>query len=150
MNDKHYRMYILVKDTVPDNYVPLMVGHAVANLIFTYYGWTDTIEQYSIAKRMNNWRYDSNMKKVICRVSEKEFQRAIIEAGYYIIQSETSGLDPDHLTDCVVAFVPRTNYPKFFKTFKLWKKRQSFLYLMVDSTLKAYRYIQSLVMRITA
>lgn len=34
---------------------------------------------------------------------------------------ETSGLDPDHLTDCVVAFVPRIKYPESFKYFKLWK-----------------------------
>jgi hypothetical protein len=113
-----YRMYILVKDTVPDNYVPLIVGHAVANcLLFEY----NTSDNFFLAERISNWYHSSNMKKAICRVSEEEFQRAITEAGEYIIQSETSGLDPEHLTDCVAAFVPRREYPKSFKYFKLWK-----------------------------
>ena len=114
-----YRMYILVKDTVPDNYVPLMVGHAVTNLVFR-----SAFSNYDNNVIFGKWFYHHNMKKVICRVSEEEFQRAIAEADDYIIQSETSGLDPDHLTDCVVAFVPRLEYPESFKYFKLWKIKQ--------------------------
>lgn len=115
MIDKPYRMYILVKDTVPDNYVPLMVGHAVTSLF-----WTFESSSYDLPEWVTPWIEEHNMKKVVCRVSEQEFQKAISEAGDYIIQSETSGLDPEHLTDCVVAFVPRREYPKSFKYFKLW------------------------------
>lgn len=111
-----YRMYILVKDTVPDNYVPLMVGHAVTNLVFRL-----AFSNYDNNFIFGKWFYYHNMKKVICRVSGEEFQKAITEADDYIIQSETSGLDPEHLTDCVAAFVPRREYPKSFKYFKLWK-----------------------------
>lgn len=110
-----YRMYILVKDTVPDNYVPLMVGHAVIKLM-----WEFEFNGYNRSDWVYTWIEEHNMKKIICRVSEQEFQQAISEVNGYIIQSETSGLDPEHLTDCIAAFVPRLEYPKSFKYFKLW------------------------------
>lgn len=104
MKSDKLRMYILVKDSVPDDYVPLMVAHAAVNC---FYKHTDFTCGYSEdAGPGLAWINSHNMAKVICRVREHEFQQGIKEADDYIIQSETNGLDPEHLTNCVVAFAP--------------------------------------------
>lgn len=115
MKSPKLRMYILVKDSVPDDYVPLMCSHVVMKCYRSFYCEAEW--------DFDTWYDEHSMAKVICRVTEQEFQQAIKEADDYIIQSETNGLDPEHLTDCVAAFVPRYEYPKCFQFFKLWKVR---------------------------
>lgn len=123
MKSPKLRMYLLVKDSVPDDYAPLMVAHAAVNCFYTFADFTDGY--CDDAGLVLDWIQQHHMAKVVCRVSEQEFQQAIKEADDYIIQSETNGLDPEHLTDCVVAFAPRYGYPKCFQFFKLWKVKKT-------------------------
>jgi hypothetical protein len=135
MKSNKLRMYILVKDSVPDDYVPLMVAHAAINCIFKY-GSLPVDEVYPNIPVKEPlflyWYLHNNMAKVICRVSEREFQQACEEADDYIIQSETNGLDPGHLTNCVVAFVPRSDYPDCFKHYELWKVKKTDSQIALD------------------
>ncbi len=59
------KMYILIKDTVPDEFAPVIAAHAS---LACY-------RQYEKDADLQTWVNDV-FKKVVCRVNEKEFERA--------------------------------------------------------------------------
>jgi hypothetical protein len=99
------KMYILVRQSVPDHMVPVVTAHA----------------SLACYKRFEN---DPNMirwvngifKKVVCSVNDKEFENSKKDEQY-IITTE-SALNGD---DVAITFCPREEYSKQFKFFELWK-----------------------------
>ena len=105
------KMYILVKDSIPLGLAITAVAHAAA-------------------AAMDKWRYDAtfvqwkntSFKKVVCKVSNKEFTEAIDESDKLgdndkIIMSE-SALNGD---TTAAVFKPRNEWPKSFRFYSLYK-----------------------------
>ena len=98
------KMYILVKREVPDKFVPVICAHAS----LACYKKFETDEDMQI------W-INSIFRKVVCAVSDKEFERAKVIAKS-IIMTE-SALENNEVA---IAFCPREEYPKQFRFFKMW------------------------------
>lgn len=98
-------MYILIRETVPNNLAPLVAAHSS---LACYKKFEDDED-------MNKW-VNGIFKKVICMVNDKEFENAKND-GKYIITTE-SNLNNEIVT---IAFCPREKYSKQFNYFRLWK-----------------------------
>lgn len=101
----HLKMYILIKDDVD-------VGHAInstahASLI-GYLKWKDTEE-------VKEWLKDS-FRKVTCKVTEKEFEKAKKYENYEIVTELAF-----NKKEVGLVFKPRKEWPNFFKFLKLYK-----------------------------
>lgn len=97
-------MYILVKRNVPDKLVPVITAHASLACF----------RKFEHNKDMQTW-INGIFKKVVCVVSEAEFSNAQKEADNIVLTE--SALDNQEVC---LAFVPREEYPKMFKFFKMW------------------------------
>lgn len=101
-------MYIAVLETVPDFITPTLVAHAVlgAHLVFQ-----DRINY-------NLW-LNNSFKKVVVRVSQKEFDKiAVLEDVYLTHESTTL----EGKKSCIVV-CPRLETPNVLKFSKLWKPK---------------------------
>lgn len=98
------KMYILIKDSVPDEFAPVIAAHAS---LACY-------KKFETDQDMRTW-ITGIFKKVVCRVNDKEFQRAA-EADKNVILTE-SALDHQEVA---MVFCPREAYPKAFKFFRKW------------------------------
>lgn len=99
------KMYILIKDHVPDKMVPVIAAHAS---LACY-------KQFEEDKDMIQW-IGGIFKKVVCRVNEKEFSNAQMEEKHLILtESALAGQEV-----CIV-FCPREEYSKQFRFFKMWE-----------------------------
>lgn len=99
------KMYILIKDSVPDEFAPVIAAHAS---LACY-------KQYESDADMQIW-INGVFKKVICRVHEKEFIKAKEEDRSTLLTE--SALDNQEVA---LAFCPREAYPKAFKFFRKWE-----------------------------
>ncbi|SNR44151.1 peptidyl-tRNA hydrolase [Flavobacterium sp. ov086] len=99
------KMYILVKQGVPDKLVPVIAAHASLACF----------RKFEHNYNMQTW-INGIFKKVVCVVSETEFNNAQKETDNNIVLTE-SALDNQEVC---LAFVPREEYPKMFKFFKMW------------------------------
>ncbi len=97
------RMYILIKETVPNKFVPVIAAHAS---LACY-------QKFETDENMQIW-INSIFKKVVCKVNDKEFENAKNEN---IILTE-SALNNEEVC---LAFSPRNEYSKQFKYFRMWK-----------------------------
>ncbi|MFA5153391.1 MAG: hypothetical protein WC554_12580 [Clostridia bacterium] len=105
------KMYIFIKDSVPDNFAPVVAAHAS---LACYLAFKDD-------KDMIKWQKTS-FKKVVCRVSEIDFKwLKITDSTFkdlkYNVTTE-SGLSGEQVA---ITFCPQKEFPVFFKDFKLWK-----------------------------
>lgn len=98
------KMYILIRDDVPDKMAPVIAAHAS---LATY-------RQYEHEEAMQLW-INSVFKKVVCRVSAEEFDKAR-QTDKHIVLTESA---LDHKEVCL-GFCPREEYPKAFRFFKMW------------------------------
>lgn len=106
------KMYILVKEAVGDK--PYGVGHAInsaahAGAMIDHRGWPkdDPI--------MAEWYRDS-FRKVTCKVSEEEFERAKqFEDWFHVEEMAFDG------QEVVLVFKPRHEWPKFFNYLRMYK-----------------------------
>lgn len=98
------KMYILIKNSVPDKLVPVIAAHASLACYKMYETDTD----------MQKW-INGIFRKVVCEVSDSEFER-LKQEDRYIILTE-SALNGEEVC---IAFCPREEYPKMFKFFKMW------------------------------
>lgn len=98
-------MYILIKDW-------LDYGHAINTAAHSgmvgYIKWQDSDE-------VKEWLQDS-YRKVTCRVTEKEFEKAKQYDDWEIVTE----LAYDK-KEVALVFKPRVEYPKFFKFLKLYR-----------------------------
>ncbi len=102
------KMYIVVKDTVPDKLVPVITAHASLACYKKFETNTD----------MQQW-INSIFKKVVCVVNDAEFNRLKDEDNVLLLTE--SALDN---AEVCLAFCPRENYPKKFKFLKMWTPQQ--------------------------
>lgn len=99
------KMYILIKDTVPEGFAILAASHAS---LAAYLKFRNTPE---IQEWLSGLFY-----KVICKVNEKEFEKAkSFEDSVLITESELEN------SEVALAFKPREEWPKPFKFYRLYK-----------------------------
>lgn len=99
------KMYILVKDSVPNGFAILTAAHAS---LAAYLKFKDTPE---IAEWLSGPFY-----KVVCRVNDKEFDAAKQFADNVVLTESALGQ-----AEVAIAFKPREDWPKPFKFYTLYK-----------------------------
>ncbi len=93
------KMYIVVKNNVPDKLVPVITAHAS---LACY-------KKYESNEDMQKW-INGIFKKVVCVVNEVEFDKLKNEENFVMLTE--SALDNKEVC---LAFCPREEYPKKFK-----------------------------------
>lgn len=99
------KMYILIKDSVPNGFAILAAAHAS---LAAYLKFKDTPE---IAEWLSGPFY-----KVVCRVNDKEFDAAKQFADNVVLTESALGQ-----AEVAIAFKPREDWPKPFKFYTLYK-----------------------------
>lgn len=99
------KMYILILDDVPLGHAMNSAAHAGLQCYLAFERDAD----------MQSWL--PSFKKVTCKVSENELNKAIARADKYVIMTESA------LGGRMVgaAFAPREEWPDVFKHFQLYK-----------------------------
>ncbi|MFN5318975.1 MAG: hypothetical protein ACK5CY_09045 [Bacteroidia bacterium] len=87
------KMYILIKDTVPNKFVPVIAAHASLACF----------RKFEAEPKMQT-RITASFKKVVCKVSSEEFEKAKIQEKCQVLTE--SALNNEEL--CLV-FCPRPN-----------------------------------------
>ncbi|WP_286912611.1 hypothetical protein [Flavobacterium sp. UBA4197] len=98
------KMYIIVKDNIPDKLVPVITAHAS---LACY-------RKFEENENMIKW-INGIFKKVICLTNETEFDNLKNETDFVVLTE--SSLDNKEVS---LAFCPREEYPKKFKFLKMW------------------------------
>lgn len=98
------KMYIIVKNNVPDKLVPVITAHAS---LACY-------KKYEDNEDMTKW-INGIFKKVVCVVNDSEFDGLKNETDCIVLTE--SSLDNREVS---LAFCPREEYPKKFKFLKMW------------------------------
>jgi len=102
------KMYILVKESIPLGFAITAVAHAAAAAMKR---WPDDSE-------FIEWN-NTSFKKVICKVTDKELDNAVVsnnDADFIVM---TESILNDEIT--AIVFKPRKEWPKAFKFFRLYK-----------------------------
>ena len=99
------KMYILIKDSVLEGFAILAAAHAS---LAAYLKFKDSPE-------VEEW-LSGPFYKVICKVNNKEFQRAKTFDNHVVLTE--SALDHDEVA---IAFCPREEWPKPFRFYKLYR-----------------------------
>lgn len=99
------KMYILVREDVPLGIAMTSVAHASLAAYLRFAHHPETIA----------W-LDGPFYKTICIVTEKEFEKAK-ETDDHVVITESSYEGQE----TVIAFRPRTVYPKMFNFFRLYR-----------------------------
>lgn len=97
------KMYIILKDVIPDEMAPTCAAHAAVACYIKYKDNPDTKE----------WEEES-FRKVVCKVNDSVFQK-LKKYEDYIIQGENK-IGPD----LVLCFRPRSEWPNSFSFLSLW------------------------------
>jgi len=101
----YYKMYILVKDTIPLGKAMVGIAHASLACYLKYR------EDSDVKKWLSGSFY-----KTICKVNSSEFEKAKEELDYIVIIESTL-----NNIETIIAFKPRFSYPKHFIFFQLYK-----------------------------
>ncbi|MBX7154283.1 MAG: hypothetical protein U0Y96_02400 [Candidatus Kapaibacterium sp.] len=99
------KMYIVVKNEIPDELIPVIAAHASLACYL----------QFKDDERMIRW-INGVFRKVVCSASNDVFEKLKNE-GDFICLTE-SVLDNIEVS---LAFCPRDEYPKIFKYLSKWK-----------------------------
>jgi hypothetical protein len=100
------KMYILIKDKIDLGHAILASAHASLAGYLEFQNDPETIE----------W-LKSSFRKVVCKVTDKEFEKAKEYADYRVMTESAFG---DNF-EVAIVFRPREEWPKFFKFLKLYK-----------------------------
>jgi peptidyl-tRNA hydrolase len=100
------KMYVLVKESVPLGNAVVSVAHASLAAYLKF-------EQ---SPEVQEW-ISGPFYKVVCKVSDKEFENAKQDVEDHVVLSE-SALDGAEVS---IAFKPREEWPKWFKFLRLYK-----------------------------
>lgn len=99
------KMYILVRDDLSSGFAMLACAHAS---LAAYLKFSETPE-------VREW-LDGPFSKVICQVSEKEFEIARqVEDNLVLTESALDN------REVAIAFKPRQEWPKMFRFFRLYR-----------------------------
>lgn len=104
MND-YSKIYVLIKDWVDVGHAVNTAGHASLLLYLRNKDNPDIKE----------W-LENSFRKVTCKVNEKEFEKAKEFGGYEVVTE--MAFDNGEVA---LAFLPRKEWPKFFKFLQLYK-----------------------------
>ncbi len=99
------RMYILIRDDVPEGFAMLAAAHASLACYLKFEDHPDVAEWLA-----------GPFYKVVCRVGDGEWNKAL-EASDFVVLTE-SALDG---REVAVAFRPRAEWPKAFRYLKLYR-----------------------------
>ena len=99
-------MYILIKDFMDNGHAVNSAAHAGA-MIDSNWPKADPV--------MKEW-YDNSFRKVSCKVTDKEFEKAKEYDDWFVVTE--MAFDNDEIA---IVFKPRKEWPKFFQFLKLWK-----------------------------
>ncbi|WP_299684424.1 peptidyl-tRNA hydrolase [uncultured Dokdonia sp.] len=99
------KMYILIKDDIPEGFAILAAAHAS---LATYL-------KYKEDSDMQTW-ISGTFYKVVCKVNDKEFQKAKAFKDHVLLTE--SALEHKEVA---IAFKPREEWPKPFKFYKLYR-----------------------------
>jgi len=100
------KMYVLIKESVPLGLA--IVGAAHSSLA--------AFRKFEQSPEMQAW-IDGPFYKVICKVSDREFEDAKKDVEDHVVLSE-SALDGAEVS---IAFKPREDWPKWFKFLRLYR-----------------------------
>ena len=100
------KMYILVKEAVPLGNAIVAAAHASLAAYLKYQG----------SPEVKQW-LSGPFYKVVCKVSEAEFERAKSEPDHVVITE--SALNNEEVA---VAFKPREKWPKAFRYFRMYRE----------------------------
>lgn len=103
------KMYIIVKQGIPDKLVPVITAHAS---LACY-------KKYETNDDMIKW-INGIFKKVVCIATEIEFDKLKNEQNSILLTE--SSLDNKEVC---LAFCPREEYSKIFKFLKMWTPQYS-------------------------
>ena len=99
------KMYILVKDSVPEGFAVLAAAHASLACYL----------KFQEDKDMQEW-VSGTFYKVVCKVNDKEFEKAkSFEDRVVLTESALDNIE------VAIAFKPREDWPKPFKFYRLYK-----------------------------
>ncbi|MFT2092321.1 peptidyl-tRNA hydrolase [Paraglaciecola sp. 2405UD69-4] len=99
------KMYILIKDDVPQGFAMLAAAHAS---LAAYLKFADQAE-------IKEW-LSGPFYKVVCKVNAKEFETAkTFEKSVLLTESALEN------QEVAIAFCPRQEWPKPFRFYKLYK-----------------------------
>jgi len=98
------KMYIVIKNDVPDKLVPVISAHAS---LACY-------KKFEENENMQKW-INSIFKKVVCLANETEFNNLKKDSESVLLTE--SALNNKEVC---LAFCPREEYPKKFKFLKMW------------------------------
>ena len=101
------KMYILIKEWVDTGHAVNTAAHAGA--MIHKRGWSDDDQV------MKEW-YDNSFRKVTCKVTDKEFEKAKEYEDWFTV--EEMAFDNKEVA---LVFKPRKEWPKFFNFLRLWK-----------------------------
>ncbi|WP_339924534.1 peptidyl-tRNA hydrolase [uncultured Cyclobacterium sp.] len=98
------KMYIVVKDNIPDKLIPVITAHAS---LACY-------KKFEENEQMKQW-IGGVFKKVVCLVNEASFNNLKSETENILLTESSLGNK-----EVCLAFCPREEYPKKFKFLKMW------------------------------
>jgi peptidyl-tRNA hydrolase len=99
------KMYIMIKESVPPGFAVLAAAHAS---LAAYRKFEDSPE---VAEWLSGPFY-----KVICKVGDKEFEKAKETADHVILTESALGDQ-----EVAISFKPREEWPKHFRFYQLWR-----------------------------
>jgi len=100
---KLMKMYVLIRDILPVGKMAVAAAHAP---LICYLKYKDHLQ-------MKEW-LDTSFKKVICRVTDMEWARAVTVDDHIVVTESTL-----NNAEVALVFLPRHDYPDYFKQFKL-------------------------------
>ena len=101
------KMYILLKESVPDAFAPVIAAHASLACF----------RKFEHEPEMQTW-INGIFRKVVCQVTDAEFEKARVEPKCLVLTE--SALDN---VEVGLAFCPREEYPKRFQYFRKWRPK---------------------------
>ncbi len=105
MEEKHSKVYILIKDWVDVGHAVNTAGHAS---LILYLNNKENPE-------LKDW-VENSFRKVTCKVTDDEFEKAKEFEGYEVVTE--MAFDEKEVA---LIFLPRINWPKFFHFLRLYK-----------------------------
>ena len=100
------KMYILIKEAVPLGNAIVAAAHASLAAYLRFQN-SPEVEQW----------LSGPFYKVVCKVSESEFERAKSEPDHVVITE--AALDNE---EAAIAFKPREEWPKAFRYFRMYRE----------------------------
>lgn len=99
-------MYVLIRDDVPPNIVPLITGHVVHFTLRTFRG----------SPLMKKWYESESGKLVVCKVTAAQFEEAKEKGGYATVTE----IHHQEMGEIGLGFNIRRWYDEFFTSLPLY------------------------------